>query len=240
MSEFTDSLWSEASFSQNFLSDADHYLPDRQKMIDVAVSFYHHFIGRNKSGRVLDLGCGDGILTAHLLKSDRTIQATLVDGSAEMLGAARQRLSGFSGISFISASFQELLANDPLNSSYDFILSSLAIHHLSLTEKKNLFAYIFAHLEQNGCFLNIDVVLPPAEELEPWYLKRWKNWIADNAPKEKLPSVIDIPHHYKQNKDNTPDTLADQLEALKKSGFSEVDCYYKDGIFSIFGGRKLL
>ena len=37
---------------------------------------------------------------------------------------------------------------------------------------------------------------------------------------------------------NRPDTLEDQLSALIDAGFSDVDCYYKNGIFAVFGGRK--
>jgi tRNA (cmo5U34)-methyltransferase len=32
--------------------------------------------------------------------------------------------------------------------------------------------------------------------------------------------------------------LNTQLEALQSVGFKDVDCYYKYGIFAIFGGKK--
>jgi tRNA (cmo5U34)-methyltransferase len=38
--------------------------------------------------------------------------------------------------------------------------------------------------------------------------------------------------------ENKPDTLNDQLNALRAAGFKDVDCYYKYGIFSMFGGRR--
>lgn len=38
--------------------------------------------------------------------------------------------------------------------------------------------------------------------------------------------------------DNLPDTLDAQLESLEKVGFKDVDCYFKYGIFSVFGGFK--
>jgi len=40
------------------------------------------------------------------------------------------------------------------------------------------------------------------------------------------------------HKDNKPDTLEDQLNALREIGFIEADCYYKYGIFAMYGGRK--
>ena len=37
---------------------------------------------------------------------------------------------------------------------------------------------------------------------------------------------------------NKPDTLEAQLNVLKGTGFLDVDCYYKHGMFAVFGGRK--
>ena len=37
---------------------------------------------------------------------------------------------------------------------------------------------------------------------------------------------------------NKPDTLETQIESLKKTGFIDVDCYYKNNIFTVFGGMK--
>jgi tRNA (cmo5U34)-methyltransferase len=49
---------------------------------------------------------------------------------------------------------------------------------------------------------------------------------------------VNIIERYKDLKENKPDTLETQLHALKEIGFSEVDCYYKYGIFSVFGGKR--
>ncbi|MGZ7117956.1 MAG: hypothetical protein ACXVHS_11035, partial [Methanobacterium sp.] len=54
------------------------------------------------------------------------------------------------------------------------------------------------------------------------------------APK----SFQNVPDKYKNNPDNHPDTLISQLNALKLIGFKNVDCYYKYGIFAIYGGQK--
>lgn len=47
-----------------------------------------------------------------------------------------------------------------------------------------------------------------------------------------------IPEKYKESPDDFPDTLDTHLEILKKSGFTDVDCFFKYGIFSLFGGFK--
>lgn len=48
----------------------------------------------------------------------------------------------------------------------------------------------------------------------------------------------DTMRRYKDNKDNKPDTLDNQINALKEVGFKEVDCFYKYGVFTMYGGKK--
>jgi tRNA (cmo5U34)-methyltransferase len=189
--------------------------------------------------KVLDLGCGDGALTNELLKDDNKMEATLIDGSSEMLEKAWERLKSYDGLNYIHTTFQDLLENDVLTRDFDFIISSLAIHHLYTEEKESLFHYIYHHLNFGGFFLNIDVVRAPTEELEEWYRLLWKEWIRENEIKRKSEKSFQyLPTQYQNNQDNHPDTLEKQLKALKSAGFKEVDCYYKYGIFSIYGGRK--
>jgi tRNA (cmo5U34)-methyltransferase len=85
----------------------------------------------------------------------------------------------------------------------------------------------------------LDVVLAPGDELEHWYMKLWREWI-DRQRREGITDkdLSGIPLRYKGNPDNLPDTLDLQLGVLRTTGFEQVDCYYKYGVFAIFGGRK--
>ena len=152
MSDFDSSQWADSEFSQEYRKCANDYLPDRFKLIEIVKSFFRHFIHQVDAPRVLDLGCGDGLVVHELLKSDDRIRATLVDGFAEMLESAKKRLADFDSVQFVQATFQELLENDLLQSNFDFILSSFAIHHLEMEEKKALYGYIYQHLSTDGFF----------------------------------------------------------------------------------------
>ena len=238
MSKFEESRWADRDFSQGFRDDADSFLPFRVQFIEISISLYEHFISKNPEAKVLDLGCGDGLFIQELTRSFRPSKKTLVDGSAEMLAAAKRRLSGQNNISFIQASFQQLLADDLLKKDFDFIYSSLAIHHLPFDEKKRLYSYIYEHLSSGGWFVHYDVALPPSEILEKWYLSLWKKWITTHSSEERQEQLLAVPEQYKGNPDNMPDTLASQMEMLKDVGFFNVDCFYKYGIFSLLGGSK--
>jgi tRNA (cmo5U34)-methyltransferase len=238
MSNFDSSQWSDGRFAEEYRDQADGYLPERRKLIEITQSLYRYFVRGSRPLRILDLGCGDGLMVQELLKVDESIDATLVDGSQSMLEAAGKRLAHFERTHFVKASFQDLLMQDPLKGAFCFVLSSLAIHHLVMAQKEDLFKYIHSHLDRGGFFLNFDVVLSPTADLEDFYLTLWQEWIEAHADDSQKAALLPVPKKYKDNPDNTPDPLLPQLQALERIGFKNVDCYYKHGIFAMFGGTR--
>jgi len=240
MTKFYKSNWAKVEFAQGYRDNADVFIVERRRMLAVLQSFYVHFVKDGSPKTMLDLGCGDGIVTAVIADVDPTISATLVDGSSDMLTKAEERLSGLQDARYISISCEEVLGKDTIGGAYDFIASSLAIHHLTLDEKKSLFRYSYDHLKPGGYFVNIDVVLAPSKQLEKWYLSLWKDWIDERKWDLSITGnqYDGIVQQYKENKDNKPDTLNAQIAALRNAGFQDVDCYYKYGIFTMFGGRQ--
>jgi len=242
MGRFEESAWAKEEFSRNYLERADVYIVDRRRMFGLAASFCKQFISKTEGIRLLDLGAGDGPLTHEILKASGSASATLVDGSEDMLYRARQRFGEYKDIRYVRASFQEILEGSVrLDSEFDLCVSSLAIHHLSAEEKAGLFNYIYGLLSEGGGFVNIDVVRPPSMKLQEWYFVLWRQWMREAQDRSGLgdeePDEI-IRRYLDPTSMNRPDTLQYQLNSLKNAGFSGVDCYYKNGIFAIFGGYK--
>lgn len=240
MTDFKRTNWANPEFARGYRDNADIFIVDRRRMLSILQSFYLHFVTDGTVKKVLDLGCGDGIVTSAIAGVDGRLSATLVDGSEDMLKKARERLSGLRRPRYIHSSFQEMLAGDTVRGKFDFIASSLAIHHLSMNEKKALFKKIYRLLKAGGCFVNIDVVLAPSGPLEQWYLSLWKDRIAERTwdlgiARGAFKGII---RQYKDAEENKPDTLKDQLDALRTIGFKDVDCYYQYGIFTMYGGRR--
>jgi tRNA (cmo5U34)-methyltransferase len=230
---YKESRWADPEFSGRFASNADNIILERQRLIGVLKSFYGHFLAGREHVDALDLGCGDGTLAHELMKEFPNFSVMLIDGSEDMLKKAKEGLHG-KRVEFLNASFQEIIGGKHDLPEFDFIFSSLAIHHLTYEEKEDLYAYIRDSLKAGGYFVNIDAVLPPSEELEEWYLDVWREWADKTGSEERLDPVA----MYKENQDNKPDTLQSQLDMLSRLGFKSVDCYYKNGIFAIFGGGK--
>jgi tRNA (cmo5U34)-methyltransferase len=240
MTEFNKSRWAHAEFAQEYRNNAEIYVVERRRLLTILQSFYKHFLKDGRQKTILDLGCGDGIITHEILKVDGSVSATLLDGSGDMLNNARERLKGFKNVQFICASFHDILEKKVLKQNFDFVVSSLAIHHLTMDEKKSLFKKMHSHLYTDGYFVNIDVILSPTDVLEQWYMSLWREWINEKRNSLGIEGNYydGIIRRYKDNTDNKPDTLDNQLNALKSIGFKNVDCFYKYGIFAIYGGKK--
>jgi tRNA (cmo5U34)-methyltransferase len=240
MTEFNKSQWAKSEFTSEYRDSADIIIVERRRLFSILQSFYMHFIANKSDSRVLDLGCGDGIVIYELLKADSSLKATLIDGSEDMLIQAKDRLRAYQDLQFIRASFQEILDGTVNLENYDFIVSSMATHHLTMKEKTALFKTIYSHLHVGGCFLNADVVLAPSDTIEHWYLQLWRQWIDERKSILEVEGCDydDVIRRYKDNTDNKPDLLSSQLGSLKDIGFKDVDCFYKYGIFSMYGGKK--
>ena len=241
MSDFDGSAWADDTFAQNYLDKADIYIVERRKMFRRVSSLVSHFRRGEKDIRLLDLGCGDGALTAELLGTQKGVSATLLDGGKGMLDKAKERLKGYRDTAFIHATFQDLLGGRVMPETYDFCVSSMAIHHLERDEKASLFRLIASWLKPGGHFVDVDVVRPPSEALEQWYFALWEEWLAGMMDRYNVTDETpeDLIRRYKDpSSTNKPDTLGDQLKALESAGFTDVDCYFKNGIFVVFGGQK--
>ncbi|MBF0345809.1 MAG: class I SAM-dependent methyltransferase [Nitrospirae bacterium] len=205
MADFNDSHWSKPEFSSNYVDNADNFIVQRSMMYNVMMSYYRYFIigvsynsQAAKARAILDLGCGDGILTHMLLSIDNNASATLADGSNDMLEKARTRMKEFNNVKFLNASFQEVIKDDLLPREFDFVVSSLAIHHLNMAEKASLFASIYNSLKIGGHFLNIDVVIAPCAAIEEWYMTLWKEWNHHRQVSLGMPTSYEhIPALYK-------------------------------------------
>lgn len=237
---FDDSAWMETDYAGEYRDNADHFVLGRRTQLFVLQSFYRYFLSKRMPFEVLDLGCGDGELAANVRAVAPHARLTLVDGSADMLDAARARYADQPEATFVQATFAELIADSSTLGQYDLVVSGFAIHHLYLPEKIALFNVVFEHLKPGGAFVNIDTVFPTEDEaLIDWYYKLWEEWIVARGERFNLAENFSgVPNEARYKAENKLSTLSSQLESLKSIGFTQVGSHYQNSIFVVFSGRK--
>lgn len=239
MAKFEESKWGDTKYAQEYIDHSKHFLPERELLFEILISFYKHFVGCEDDKRVLDLGCGDGIVSERLCRFNPQIQLVAVDGSEDMLIAAKKRLSPHNSKEFAKLSFEDLIEGKVDLGSFDFIVSSFAIHHLEGTQRRQLFEKILNILKPGSFFMNIDVVLPKAKVHEDWYYNLWQEWIQRHEKQETLSeSFTHLPQEARTRPENFYDNLENQLDDMQAVGFGEVACHYQHGLFGIYSGKK--
>lgn len=110
-------------------------------------------LGHGGKGRILDVACGPGIVTAALATRAREVVA--FDLTPEMLDKARQRCerAGLSNVAFREGSATDLPFPDD---TFDAVVTRLAVHHFA--NPSRVFAEVFRVLAPGGAFVVADVV----------------------------------------------------------------------------------
>jgi tRNA (cmo5U34)-methyltransferase len=225
--------------ADTYVSTADVIIVERERTIKLLADIFRYHFSERTGLRVLDLGGGDGAITEYLHEHYPNNAFTLLDGSADMLEKARQRLAG-KRVAFLQQTFEAYLDAPPENQRYDFIFSSNAIHHLDFLGKSRMYAKLFRELAFGGVFINIDVVKAASERSERWQFAMWEDWMNECLAQigGDIGTYDGLPQVAKAKPENKPNGLIEQLELLRQIGFRDVDCFYKYGVFAMFGGTK--
>jgi ubiquinone/menaquinone biosynthesis C-methylase UbiE len=169
-------------------------------------------------GRVLDLGSGDGRLLALVRLAAPEAEAVAVDFSDTMLERLRTRF-GSDPLVTISQHDLDMPLPETLG-TFDAIVSSFAIHHLSHPRKRALYTEVHRLLRSGGVFLNLEHVASPTEALHLQFLAMLDVAPADEDPSNKL---LDV---------------ETQLSWLRTIGFVDVDCHWKWRELALLAGIK--
>lgn len=216
-----------------FNNAAEDYDQLRQKLIP-QLDLYHEVVVEqsqllNNDGLVMDLGAGTGLLTSKIAKKYPDATFDLVDVAINMLEIAKTRPELQKNCFFYERDFRRL----DLKPDYDLIISSLAIHHLTVEEKVNLFQTIYNGLKPGGRFINADQVCGATDAIDATYKAHWKNFVEGNNLTHTEKNAT-----YERTKLDKMDTLENQLEWLKNIGFNDVTSYYQHYSFVVYSGRK--
>jgi ubiquinone/menaquinone biosynthesis C-methylase UbiE len=238
----TDEVWKLPAIVDRYLSYRAA-IPLAQEQIGVMMLILR--TRREPVENFLDLGCGDGILSAAILGTYPSAHGVLVDFSEPMLEQAQEQLKDYEA----QLSFQNLDYGDPawVNEiqsfgRFDAIVSGYSIHHQPDERKQEIYQEIFSLLKPGAWFVNIEHVSSEAmtsiELFEDHYVTARYAIEQRNGGTR---SFEELEREYKNRPDKAANILAPvelQCDWLREIGYEEVDCYFRIYELAVFAGRK--
>jgi SAM-dependent methyltransferase len=205
-------LWESRDHALEYLAKADT-IPHRTEGERALIECLPQTVSR-----VLDLGSGDGRLLALVKAARPDARAVAIDFSETMLDKLRERFGVDQSVEIVAHDL-----NRPLPRSlgtFDAIVSSFAIHHLSDDRKRTLYEEVHGLLSTGGVFCNLEHVASPTLRLHRVFLAAISVDPADEDPSNKLLDVHT------------------QLVWLRAIGFVDVDCLWKWRELALISGIK--
>jgi hypothetical protein len=135
-----------------------------------------------------------------------------------MLNRLRERFVGDTAVAVVEHNLDAPLPRSL--GTFDAIVSSFAIHHLTHDRKRQLFGEVFVALSPPGVFANLEHVDSPSAALHDEFLAAIGIERADEDPSNKLLN------------------MQQQLEWLRSVGFEDVDCQWKWRELALLVGRR--
>jgi tRNA (cmo5U34)-methyltransferase len=242
------SAWDESD-SREFLDGGRFFVPDREEQIETLCAAIPRPAG---AVHLVELCCGEGLLSAALLRRFAACRVLALDGSPAMLEAARRTAAAVPGAAdrFEAALFD--LADRSWRSfpwPVHAFVSSLAIHHLDGAGKRELYADLARALAPGGAIVVADLVEPSSPESRTLAAGAW-----DEAVRRRALAIAGHLGPYETfraerwnfyadpepDPADRPSPLFDQLRWLAEAGLTGVDVFWMKAGHAVFGAQKPL
>ena len=235
--------WSEET-SRAFIDYSRYFVPERDQQMHIIASLLSNHKG---PGLIMDLCCGEGLLTELILDTFPELTVIGLDGSIEMLQRAQKRLIRF-GDRFHCSNF-DLAGLDWRNAdrTINAVVSSMAIHHLTASQKQKLFHDIYQMLAVGGSFIIADIVEIKDEIGTKLAAESWDEVVRKRSV--EIDGNLEAFEFFKREGWNMfrcldpedidkPSPLLDQLKWLENAGFEVVDVHWMLAGHAIFSAIK--
>ncbi len=239
----SDLVWRDANLAATYLEGVRGAVPLAAEQIDVLLRVLRH--GTPSVERVLDLGCGDGILGHAVMDAFPGAAGVFLDVNDTMIAAARQRLTDHGDkASFLMCDYGDLSWRTHVQAQAPFcaVVSGFSIHHQPDDRKKELYEEILSLLRPGGVFLNLEHVSSPAPWIEKAFEGRFiESLFAHHQTAGTGKTRDDVARAFYHRDDKAANILApveDQCAWLRQAGFEDVDCFFKHFELALFGGRR--
>lgn len=221
--------WRTQGAAEKYLQMVDVVAPGRKEILSVIARIATSM--EPEQPRILDIGCGRGIVTDEILRYSPQASVVMMDYSEEMVSICNERFKDNPNIQVFHHDLNEGLGQC-IEGRFDAVVSCFAIHHVDFENRVRLYKDINSVLKESGVFCNGDLFRGDSPLIHEWEFDNYICWMMDQL-REKLGQQYTFEdlkakqlENYELMKDK-PGTVWDMCNDLKLAGFRFVDCLFK-------------
>jgi len=198
-------------FSKNYTNDMIGCVPHYLSLIS---SFSNQLPDNFNPISILDLGSGNGNVTAQLIPYFPDATFTLVDASAEMIAMCRSQFRNYDVV-YVNTYFKDFLF---VEENYDLVVAGFSLHHCDENEKQSIFKNIYTSLKKGGIFSYSDLMISKTSPDHEILLRKWGKFVNSNFSDGKKWTWL-MEHYAAFDK---PTDYMVQIEWIINAGFFEI------------------
>jgi tRNA (cmo5U34)-methyltransferase len=235
--------WTE-EVSELFADYGEYFVPERDVQMETVCALIPDI---SDVPHVVEICCGEGLLSETLLARLPGIMVHAYDGSPTMLAKTRERLTDYAGR--FETREMDIADSDWRQCPWPVraFVSSLAVHHLDGPGKLALFTDLTSALAPGGAVIIVDLIDPETTIGQAVSAKAWDDAVRDRSLElDGDLAAFDYfrEDHWNHYSDPDPDpvdqpsSLLDQLKWMQQAGLEHVDVHWLKAGHAIFSGRK--
>lgn len=207
-----NSKYTMEEMEEFFNNRADTYEDHMRETVELFEKYYNSIsnpiVKTDEQIKILDLGCGTGLEFEGIFSKAPNCQLTGIDMSEDMMAKLKKKYEHkLDNIKLKKGSYL-IIPFEKKN--YDYVVSSMTMHHFVPAVKLELYKKIRESLKKGGKYIEGDYMVTIEKEKE--YLDRYYAITNSLNETEKSLYHIDIPF-----------AIETQKELLKKAGFKKIE-----------------
>lgn len=216
------------AISAEYTEAIDRCVPRYREML---WAILHYLPEGWQPSTILELGCGSGNLSELLCRRFPEATVRLVDFSSKLLAQCRHRLAGHRRVEYEEEDFRKLIFDA---GTFDLVVSSISLHHLTHVERAELFPNVFHWLSEDGVFTYSDQFAGATDDL---YARQMADWRERSDQLGATADEWDTWMEHQRAHDHHA-TLIDQIDWLRDAGFAKIDCTWRYILWTVMQARK--
>jgi tRNA (cmo5U34)-methyltransferase len=233
--------WQDARFAREWAEHNVEENPERKPALDLLVTILADYLAAVPvPRRVLDLGCGHGVIAARILTEIDGAALVGVDGSAPMLELARERLSPYTGrFTLAQADFETMTPEALPGGPFGAAIAVQSVHNASDEGKRRALASVRHVLASSGLFLLLDRIRLAAPALFPVYRSVWDLLGPTYYGQQREGRTLDEHERSVAERGDKPGSLEQNVLWLREAGFRDVAALHVVGTRALIAAVTL-